>query len=76
MPDEKIDEKRPAHAENELRKMQQRVVDDTVAVTNLRPRSSDTPSGCTCASPSAIAMSKNSWRSGAWKSSMRRFGGG
>jgi hypothetical protein len=30
MPDEKIDEKRPAHAENELRKMQQRLVDDTV----------------------------------------------
>jgi hypothetical protein len=30
MPDEKIDEKRPAHADNELRKMQQRLVDDTV----------------------------------------------
>jgi hypothetical protein len=30
MPDEKIDEKRPAHADNELHKMQQRLVDDTV----------------------------------------------
>ena len=30
MPDEKIDQKRPAHAENELKKMQQRLVDDTV----------------------------------------------
>ncbi len=30
MPDEKIDEKRPAHADSELRKMQQRLVDDTV----------------------------------------------
>jgi hypothetical protein len=30
MPDEKIDHKRPAHADSELRKMQQRLVDDTV----------------------------------------------
>jgi ElaB/YqjD/DUF883 family membrane-anchored ribosome-binding protein len=30
MPDEKIDQKRPAHAESELKKMQQRLVDDTV----------------------------------------------
>jgi hypothetical protein len=30
MPDEKIDEKRPAQADNELHKMQQRLVDDTV----------------------------------------------
>jgi len=30
MPDEKIDQKRPAHADNELHKMQQRLVDDTV----------------------------------------------
>src|ERR687893_536072 len=30
MPDEKIDQKRPAHSESELRKMQQRLVDDTV----------------------------------------------
>ena len=30
MPDEKIDQKRPVHAENELKKMQQRLVDDTV----------------------------------------------
>jgi hypothetical protein len=30
MPDEKIDQKRPAHADSELKKMQQRLVDDTV----------------------------------------------
>lgn len=30
MPDEKIDQKRPAQAESELKKMQQRLVDDTV----------------------------------------------
>ena len=30
MPDEKIDQKRPVHAESELKKMQQRLVDDTV----------------------------------------------
>jgi ElaB/YqjD/DUF883 family membrane-anchored ribosome-binding protein len=30
MPDEKIDQKRPVQAENELKKMQQRLVDDTV----------------------------------------------
>lgn len=30
MPDEKIDQRRPAHAESELKKMQQRLVDDTV----------------------------------------------
>jgi hypothetical protein len=30
MPDEKIDQKRPAHSESELKKMQQRLVDDTV----------------------------------------------
>src|SRR5689334_5091746 len=30
MPDEKIDQRRPAHAESELKKMQQRLIDDTV----------------------------------------------
>jgi ElaB/YqjD/DUF883 family membrane-anchored ribosome-binding protein len=30
MADEKIDQKRPAHAESELKKMQQRLVDDTI----------------------------------------------
>jgi hypothetical protein len=30
MPDEKIDQKRPVHAESEIKKMQQRLVDDTV----------------------------------------------
>ena len=30
MPDEKIDQRRPAHAESEIKKMQQRLVDDTV----------------------------------------------
>jgi pyruvate/2-oxoglutarate dehydrogenase complex dihydrolipoamide acyltransferase (E2) component len=30
MPDEKIDQKRPPHADSDLRKMQQRLVDDTV----------------------------------------------
>src|SRR3712207_3575475 len=30
MPDEKIDQKRPVQAERELKKMQQRLVDDTV----------------------------------------------
>ncbi|MFD0466038.1 hypothetical protein ACFQY9_35320 [Microvirga aerilata] len=52
MPDEKIDQKRPAHAENEAKPIQQRHVDD--AVVDSFP-ASDPPAWTTSASKSVAA---------------------
>jgi ElaB/YqjD/DUF883 family membrane-anchored ribosome-binding protein len=54
MPDEKIDQKRPAHAESELKKMQQRLIDDTV--DDSFP-ASDPPAWTTTGSKSVAAKS-------------------
>ena len=54
MPDEKIDQRRPAHAESEIKKMQQRLVDDTV--DDSFP-ASDPPAWTTGGSKSVAATS-------------------
>jgi ElaB/YqjD/DUF883 family membrane-anchored ribosome-binding protein len=69
MPDEKIDEKRPAHAENELRKMQQRLVDDTV--DDSFP-ASDPPAWTTTGSKSVAAKHETDERSEGPKDSTLR----
>ncbi|MFC1456934.1 hypothetical protein ACETIH_09420 [Microvirga arabica] len=69
MPDEKIDEKQPAHAENELRKIQQRLVDDTV--DDSFP-ASDPPAWTTTGPKSVAAKHEGDERPNARKSSMVR----
>lgn len=54
MPNETIDQKRPVHAENELKKMQQRLVDDTVDDSSP---ASDPPAGTTSGPKSVAAKS-------------------
>jgi ElaB/YqjD/DUF883 family membrane-anchored ribosome-binding protein len=55
MPDEKIDQKRPVQAESELKKMQQRLIDDTV--DDSFP-ASDPPAWTTTGSKSVAAKSE------------------
>jgi hypothetical protein len=55
MPDEKIDQKRPVQAESELKKMQQRLVDDTV--DDSFP-ASDPPAWTTAGSKSVAARAE------------------
>jgi hypothetical protein len=69
MPDEKIDEKRPVHAEKELHKMQQRLVDDTV--DDSFP-ASDPPAWTTTGSKSVAAKHEGDERTSARKGSMVR----
>jgi hypothetical protein len=69
MSDEKIDEIRPAHAENELRKMQQRLVDDTV--DDSFP-ASDPPAWTTTGSKSVAAKHEGDERTDVSKDSMVR----